>query len=130
VRFSPNSLDVVYIAGFGAHPPAPMVTVSRTDGTEVAIAPGHHPGWPASVHIVFCPPEDGVVLIADVMTGFVRPSDIPAGNTLTAAAGKVAVHRTDPRRVLTGRRRTPYSARMGGGWPTSAQMCRTRASRC
>jgi hypothetical protein len=94
VRFAPSSLDVVYVRH--GH-----VTISRADGTEVAIAPGHHPDWVDGMRVVFCPPEDGVVQLADVVSGIVLPTGVPAGNTLTASAGKVAVHRTDPRRVLT-----------------------------
>jgi hypothetical protein len=94
VRFAPaNSLDVVYVRH--GH-----VTISRADGTEVAIAPGHHPDWVDGMRVVFCPPEDGVVQLADVVSGIVLPTGVPAGNTLTASAGKVAVHRTDPRRTI------------------------------
>jgi hypothetical protein len=48
VRFAPaNSLDVVYVRH--GH-----VTISRADGTEVAIAPGHHPDWVDGMRVVFC----------------------------------------------------------------------------
>jgi hypothetical protein len=92
VRFAPGSLDCVYVK-------AGHVTVQRTDGSERVLAPGHHPDWLDSASVAFCPPEDGFVQVAalDGLGHF----DMPAGNTLTASAGKVAVHRTDPRRVLT-----------------------------
>jgi hypothetical protein len=104
VRFAPgSSLDCVYVRH--GH-----VTVSRADGSEVTIAPGHHPAWEEPDVVVFCPPEDGVVQqwVGGVphnggelqILGRYVPT-VPAGNTLTASAGKVAVHRTDPRRVLT-----------------------------
>jgi hypothetical protein len=91
VRFAPGSLDCVYVK-------AGHVTVQRTDGSERVLAPGHHPDWLDSASVAFCPPEDGFVQVAalDGLGHF----DMPAGNTLTASAGKVAVHRTDPRRVL------------------------------
>jgi hypothetical protein len=92
VRFAPSSLDVVYVR-------AGHVTVQRADGSERVIAPGHHPDWLDSASVAFCPPEDGFIQVAAV--DGIGHFDVPAGNTLTAAAGKVAVHRTDPRRVLT-----------------------------
>jgi hypothetical protein len=91
VRFAPGSLDCVYVK-------AGHVTVQRTDGSERVLAPGHHPDWLDSASVAFCPPEDGFVQVAalDGLGHF----DMPAGNTLTASAGKVAVHRTDPRRTI------------------------------
>jgi hypothetical protein len=94
VRFAPNSLDVVYVShGY--------VTISRADGGEVVIAPGHHPAWEDAFVVAFCPPEDGVVQLHDIVDGKTWAHTVPAGNTLTGNEGKVAVHRTDPRRVLT-----------------------------
>jgi hypothetical protein len=91
VRFNPSSLDCAYWRDG-------QIVVNRSDGSEVVCGAGHHPDWATAHEVAYCS-EDGSVWTC--MPGVApAPFPLPAGNTLTAASGKVAVHRTDPRRVL------------------------------
>jgi hypothetical protein len=94
VRFAPTSFDAVYLRhGY--------ITVLHSDGDETLIAVGHHPAWFDAGQVAYCPPEEGVVQIHDLVTGETWGLlTVPAGNTLTAAASKVAVHRI-PAEVFT-----------------------------
>ena len=103
MRLSPSGRQSVYIAGKGLNPPDPTVTLRLADGTERRIAPGHSARWLSESAIVWSPQADGPPLqIARAADGW-QPHDagIPAGNRVTAAAGRYATSRTRPNRTFT-----------------------------
>jgi hypothetical protein len=80
-----------------------MVTIRLEDGVEVALEAGHSPRWPASDVLTWGPQDDGRLRFALEREGWAPAStdDLLSGNSIAAAAGRVAVHRTNPFRVLT-----------------------------
>jgi hypothetical protein len=110
MRLSPNGRRLVFVAGLGQRPAAPMATVVLEDGRSVAIEPGHSPRWSSAGGVVWGPQEDGRLRCAiDIPAdqAWQHPFDFAliSGNSVASGGGVVAVHRTDPRRVLlsTGR---------------------------
>lgn len=102
MRISPDGLADVHVAGLGSTPPAPLVTVTDDSGVAVALAPGHSPRWYGGRDVVFGAQQDGPPLQrAAAPSWSVGSFPLPSGNSVTAAAGRAAVHRTDPRRELT-----------------------------
>lgn len=102
MRLSPNGLDLVYVAGRGENPRRVMVSVRVWGGTDKAIADGHSPCFAHADAVVFGPQEDGLLHVAERRTNWQAARlDMPSGNSVAAGSSRVAVHRTDPRRVLT-----------------------------
>ncbi len=110
MRISPSGARYVYVAGKGAHPPAPMVTVCLEDTTSIALAPGHHACWEHEHAVAWSPQEDGMVQDASEGTWAVHQTSILAGNVLAAAGGHLAASRTDPRRVFLSNGRVIFGA--------------------
>lgn len=101
MRLSPNGRRLAYVAGKGERPANPIVTVRDDDGTLIALAPGHSPRWAAPDLVVFGPQDVGPPLqFAAPPSWAVANYDVAAGNSVTAAAGRVAVHLTNPPQVL------------------------------
>jgi hypothetical protein len=99
VRFAPSSLDVVYWRN--GH-----IVVNHASGGETVVNAGHHPAWFDGRRVAYCPPQETAhVVVSDVISGAAANTAVPAGNTLTARAGKVAVHRI-PAEVFTSWGRT------------------------
>lgn len=101
MRLTLDATRLAYIAGKGLVPARPMVTVREVDGVDVEIAPGHTVRWASGDRAVFGPQEDGPLGAAAAPRWAVTREALPSGNTVTAAAGQVALHRDDPTRILS-----------------------------
>lgn len=112
MRVSPNGRRLVFIAGKGSRPAAPMVTVRLEDGVDVALEPGHSARFTSNGGVVWGPHEDGQLRFALDLNGWgIAGNFMPlSGNTIaTSTNALVAVHRTDPRRVLANWRSSPIA---------------------
>jgi hypothetical protein len=98
MRISPDGRNVIWHSGKGPGAANPH-TVRVNDQI---LGPGHANGWYNNEAVVFCPQDDTWVQFASKENDW-RAGDtfLNTGNSLTAASGRFAVHRTNPYRVIT-----------------------------
>jgi hypothetical protein len=110
MRLSPDATRYVYVDGLEVA--SPVVTVVLETGVRMPLEPGHSPRWESNDDVVWGPQQDASVRRASDPTW--APADAlpitPSGNTIDAAAGRWAVHRTDPLRVLSAQEPVQYHA--------------------
>lgn len=100
MHYSPTADKLVYTAGLGLRPPRPSVVVREADGVEITIGRGRAPDWFANDAVQYVG-DEGLQRSFAPEWSETLALPLPGGNQHVASAGRWAIARTDPRRIIT-----------------------------